>query len=55
MKKKEKVGGIRYEARSRWRSFPTPRLFEPGKRPDDRVDYCLDLIRPPQDRAFLVL
>ena len=21
--------------------FPTPRLFEPAKRPDDRTDYCL--------------
>ena len=22
--------------------FPTPWLFEPPKRPDDRADYCLD-------------
>ena len=22
--------------------LPTPSLFEPAKRPDDRADYCLD-------------
>ena len=22
--------------------IPTPWLFEPAKRPDDRADYCLD-------------
>ena len=25
--------------------LPTPWLFEPVKRPDDRVDYCLDIRR----------
>ena len=46
--KKRKVGGIRYEARSRGRSSPDTRLFEPAKRPDDRADYCLDCSILPQ-------
>ena len=37
-----KVGGKRYEARSHDARLPTPWLFEPAKRPNDRVDYCLD-------------
>ena len=41
-RKKLKVRGIRYEARSRERSTPTPCLFEPAQRPDDRANYCLD-------------
>ena len=28
--------------------FPTPWLFEPAKRPDDRDDYCLDCSILPQ-------
>ena len=45
---KRKVGGKRYEARSRRRSSPDTLAFEPAKRPDDRADYCLDCSFLPQ-------
>ena len=47
-KRKGKIAGIRCEARSRGRSSPTLWIFESAKRPDDRVDYCLDCSSLPQ-------
>ena len=33
--------------------FPTRWLFEPGKRPDDRADYCLNLKGASRGNMFL--
>ena len=38
---KKEVGGISYRARRFGRSFSDSLAFEPAKRPDDRVEYCL--------------
>ena len=35
--------------------LPTPWLFEPAKRPDDRADYCLDILWEWYDIAPMVL
>ena len=43
VKKKKKVRGTSYKARSRGRASPdTLVFFEPAKHADDRADYCLD-------------
>ena len=39
--KRKKVGGKRYEARSRGLSSPDSLVFEPAKRADVRADYFL--------------
>ena len=36
--------------------LPTPWLFEPAKRPDDRADYCLDCsFHPSASTRYLFL
>ena len=35
--------------------LPTPWLFEPAKRPDDRADYCLDCSFLPQWKHRLLV
>ena len=47
--KERKVGGKRYEARSRGRSSPDT------QRPDDRADYCLDCSFLPQWKHWVLV
>ena len=35
--------------------LPTPWLFEPAKRPDDRADYCLDCSFLPQWKHLVLV
>ena len=39
--KKEKLGVNAMKRVAAGAHFPTPWLFEPAERPDDRADYCL--------------
>ena len=50
-----KVGGKRYETRSRGPRLPTPWLFEPAERPDNRADYCLDCSFLPQCKHHVLV
>ena len=42
MEKKRKLGTYAMKRVAAGAHLPTPWLFEPAKRPDDRADYCLD-------------
>ena len=41
-KEKGKLGAYAMKRAAEGAHLPTPWLFEPPKRPDDRADYCLD-------------
>ena len=42
LKWKEKLGSYAMKGVAAGAHLPTPRLFEPAKRPDDTADYCLE-------------
>ena len=46
--KEEKLGANAMKRVAAGAHLPTPWLFEPDKRPDDRADYCLDCSFLPQ-------
>ena len=41
-KGKRKFGAYPMKCVAAGAHLPTPSLFDPAKRPDDRADYCLD-------------
>ena len=41
VKNEGKLGAYALKRVAAGAHLPTPRLFEPAKRPDDRADYCL--------------
>ena len=43
-RKNRKLGALASKRVAAAAHLPTPWLFEPTKRPDDRADYCLDYV-----------